>query len=397
MDKIPQRLEEYDFLRVAQELDIYSREHANEISLMLPPTTALFGSFITVEIKIDGSKLPKNGGEDFVKILDIWLDWPPALSSEHFGQRAISITRLNAFGEKDSFETKISQDENKTSISCKIPQKIPGGLRVSLSTPSCYLLLPGQSPFDRSLLDININLSVGARYSLVYLEHPTDISLRARVDNAEYHSLAYAAEKGGIRKISFFKSNEIHVRYFWGTNDIKKLTAPALPLYTGGVSLIAAAFTLALLNSNLSDLAATILAFALLPPALQLLSRQKLFFPSTDISKFSAADWLSLVSLVIYLPLITMTGLYLIFVTSIRSTLEVINFTLGIVLFLLGGLYILLLDGGVFQHYACDKCEKRIYWRKNTFLHIPTRRTLCLQCWQSQIALDKAEKDSSPE
>jgi len=394
MEKLSQRLEEYDFLRVAQELDTYSNANANEISLILPPTTSLFGSFITVEVIVDEKKLPKNSGNNFVKILDAWLDWPPTLSSEHFGQRAISITRLSARIEDESLEVKINQNKNKTSISCKIPKKILGDLKISISSPSCYLLLPGRPPFERSLLNINVDLVIGAHFSLMYLEHPVDISLRARVDNAEYHSLAYAAEQGGIRKISFFKSNEIRIRYFWGTNDTKKLTAPALPLYTGGVSLIAAAFTLALINSNLSDLASTVLAFALLPPALQLLSRQRFFFPSTDINRYSITDWLSLLSLFIYLPLIMLTGLSLILIPSLRSTLGAIDFSVGMFLFLVGGIYIFLLDGGVFQHYACDKCEKRIYWRKNTYLHIPTRRTLCPQCWQSQNILDKAGKDS---
>jgi len=396
MDKLSQRLEEYDFLRVAQELDSYSSANANEISVILPPTTSLFGSFITVEVKIDGNKLPKskNSSGNYIKIMDAWLDWPPTLSSEHFGQRAISVTKLNAFAENDPLETRIAQNQNKTSISCRMPKKNLGDIKVRFSTPSCYLLLPGRSPFERSLLNINITLFVGANCTLMYLEHPVDISLRSRVDNAEYHSLAYAAEQGGIRKISFFKSNDVHVRYFWGANDTKKLTAPALPLYTGGISLIAAAFTLALLNSNLSDLASAVLAFALLPPALQLLSRQKFFFPSTDISRYSIADWLSLLSLMIYLPLIILTSLSLVLIPVLRTTLVIVDLYTGIFLFLAGGVYIFLLDGGVFQHYSCDKCEKRIYWRKNTYLHIPTRRTLCLQCWQSQNALDKAGKDS---
>jgi hypothetical protein len=396
MDKLSQRLEEYDFLRVAQEIDSYSSANANEISVMLSPTASLFGSFITVEVKIAGNKLPKprSISDTFIKIVNVWLDWPPTSTSEHFGQRAISVTKLDALAENDPLETRITQNQSKTSISCKIPNKSLRDLRIRFATPSCYLLLPGRSPFERSLLNININLSVGSNYTIMYLEHPVDISLRSRVDNAEYHSLAYASEQGGIRKISFFKSNEVHVRYFWGANDTKKLTAPALPLYTGGASLIAAAFTLALVNSNLSDLASAVLAFALLPPALQLFSRQKIFFPSTDISRFSITDWFSLFSLMIYLPLIVLTSLSFVILPALRTTLEVVNLCTGLFLLLAGGMYIFLLDGGVFQHYSCDKCEKRIYWRKNTFLHLPTRRTLCRQCWQSQIAVDKAGKDS---
>lgn len=395
MDKLSHRLEEYDFLRVAQELDTYSNANANEVSVLLPSTASLFGSFIRVEVKINGDKLPlKAGSANFIQVMEVWLDWPPMSPSERFDQRAISITNVSAVTESDNLDVRISQNQNKTLIGCKVPRKKSRYIKISFASPSCYLLLPGRSPFERSLLNININLLLGSQYTLMYLQHPVDISLRARVDNAEYHSLAYAAEQGGIRKISFFKSNEIHVRYFWGTNDTKKLAAPALPLYTGGTSLVAAAFTLALINSNLSDLASAVLAFALLPPALQLLSRQRFFFPSTDISRYSIADWLSLLSLTIYLPLIILTSLSLVLFPALRLTLEALDLYTGIILFLTGGMYIFLLDGGVFQHYSCDKCEKRIIWRKNAYLHIPTRRTLCRQCWQSQIAADKAGKDS---
>lgn len=392
---ISQRLEEYDFLRVAQELDFYSHEGANTVLISLPASTSLFGSFISVSVTINEVNLPSTQ-DGFAKVLEAWLDWPPAHRSEHLGRQAISLTKIEAAINGVLIETKLSQSENSTEIFVLLSsaQKIKE-LKITFSTPSCYFLLPGRAPFERSMLNINLALVLGSKYTLLYLEHPEDISLRARVDNADYHSLAYASESGGIRKISFFRYPIVNIRYFWGSNETRRLTAPALPLYVAGISLIAAAFTLALVNSNLSDLASAVLALALLPPAVQLFSQQRLFFPSTDITRYSFTDWMSLISLGIYLPLIILTGWALAFMPTIRGGLETVNFLVGSFLLICGGIYLFLLNGGVFQNYTCDKCERRIFWRKNTYLHIPTRRTLCKNCWNSQLTLDATNQDKT--
>ncbi len=392
---LSERLEEYDFLRVARELNEYSQAGANRVHLTLPSTASLFGSFVSIRVEFQPDALIQSAQGDRRELLEAWIDWPPSRSGTHRKRRGISVTRTHVtIGDSIVTGIEIQTLEDRTTfiLPTGFPKTLSEPLVVEFSTPSVYFLLPGREPFSRSLLNLNLNLLAGADKTILYLDHPSVISLRARVDNSEYHSLAYAAEANAIRKITFFSGSSIRIRYFWGLNDAGRLMAPSVPLYASGVSLVAAAFTLALVEARLSDLASAVLAFALLPPFFQLLSQRRLMFPSADISRFSVDGWTALIALGLYVPLIALTGLSLAFFPDLRLVLRGANLALGVIFILSTVVYVLLVQNGFFQHYACDVCERRIWWRRGAHLHVSTRRTLCETCWRSQLTAEAADK-----
>lgn len=392
------KLEEYDFLRVSKLLSDYQQHAANRVSVRIPMVASLFGSFVSVRVDIDAQKGLQRALQP-TALLEAWIEWMPAGQDE---RRVISVTEARAYADDKLLRSmRVTFSSGSAQFFLEDPAdwalaQTADRFIIEFVSPSIYFLLPERQPFTRSMLNLQLDISCGTGRTIFYLDYPVDMSLRCRNDNSEYHSLAYATDSNLVRKISFIPNRTIRQRLFWGTNDINKLMGPVTPLYAFGISLLTASFTLLLLEAGLQELGATVFALSLLPPYFQLISGKRIMFPSADIRRFSYDDWLLLLSLVIYLPLMVLTALGLILPTIDKRTMTILDGGLGFVFIIFLLLYILLLGEGVFQHYACDTSEERIWLRRFAKLDLDTRRTLCNKCWARHLAskaVDQPEAD----
>jgi hypothetical protein len=188
-----------------------------------------------------------------------------------------------------------------------------------------------------------------------------------------------------VRKITFFPQDRIKVRYYYGTNDDTQLIKVGSPLFAGGLSLLAGSLTIALINANLLDSAATTLALLILPPFLQLFPATSVLYPSSDISRFSVKNIIIGVVAALYVPLAVLSLLTLVRYPQFRPIALRIDLLVGSLLIIALLIYMILINQGVLQHYACDRCERRIWRRHKAKLNLKTRQTLCRDCWHNDV------------
>lgn len=391
------KLEEYDFLRVSQLLSDYEQKAANRVSIRIPMAASLFGSFVTVMVDMNARGRLKSSQPSPV-LLEAWIAWMSTNLDECRARFPISITESRAYADDKVLNSiKVAFSDESTTFCLAdeadcITAQNADRLIIEFVSPSIYFLLPEKQPFTRSMLNLQLNIASDSSYTILYLDYPIDMSLRSRKDNSDYHSLAYATDNNLIRKITFIPNQPIHLRLTWGTNDLNKLMAPSMPLYAFGISLLTASFTLLLQDAGLQELAATVFALSLLPPYFQLISGKRLMFPSADIKRFSYDDWTLVLSFAIYLPLLVTTAVGLVWSAIDKRIMTILDGGVGLAFIVILLLYMFLLGQSVFQHYACDDCEKPILFRRTAKLDMDTRRTLCSESWRKLSALRAVEK-----
>lgn len=253
--------------------------------------------------------------------------------------------------------------------------------------------MPERRPFARSLLNFKLEFKRGPRRVICDLEHPSDLSLRTRVDNSNYHSLAYSEELAVLRKLTFFESRLIEIKWYWGTSNPDKLLRPALPLGSAAVSAFALALSLLLNRIGLEEFAATVFALALLPPAFGIFSQRLLFFPSADIRRMSYTDMALYISLLVYV-IVFAFGITSLFYPSLLQYGVRVSLILGAITLALALFYFLFVSMGTLQKYTCDQCERWIYLRSSAKLHVPTRKTLCNRCWKMTETSTRVQLDT---
>ncbi|MDX6271741.1 MAG: hypothetical protein QOD28_2964 [Acidobacteriota bacterium] len=382
------RLEEFDFLQVNSKLREYCGKQAAKIHVVIPDYTSAYGSFIDIKVEIDDLQpVAERNGDGRLVLFSISVDWPP-LQTAATERRPISVLSFSTIRGDVALRSATLEDNGRelmvTADSADLAQG-EGPIVITLSTPSLYFLLPGSVPFQRHLLHFNLSVPTGVEKCLLHLDHSSKISLRCRKDNSEYQSLAYSTQSNYVRKITFFPQDQIKVRYYYGTNDDTQLIKVGSPLFAGGLSLLAGSLTIALINANLLDSAATTLALLILPPFLQLFPATSVLYPSSDISRFSVKNIIIGVVAALYVPLAVLSLLTLVRYPQFRPIALRIDLLVGSLLIIALLIYMILINQGVLQHYACDRCERRIWRRHKAKLNLKTRQTLCRDCWHSDV------------
>lgn len=383
-DKIAiQKLEDYDTLRVSAKLKEYGLDVANRVYAVLPDHISSFGAFIDLRVEIDSFR--PTHPDEVGKLISISIDWPPS-QAPVMTRHPINVTSFSVTkGDVPIQSAALVVHDADLSITAHLEElsATPGKLTICVSTPSLYFLLPGQEPFRRHLFNLNLTIYNGTDKTLLYLDHSAKVSLRCRKDNSEYQSLAYSVRSDQIRKITFFSANEIHVRHYFGLNQRPEFMRVVNPLYAAGISLLAGSITFALIQANFTDIAASAFALLILPPFLQVLSQRSLFYPSSDIMRLSVSTIVLFLVGTIYLPLLVATIAILVAFSQYRLIAQRTDLGAGLLLVGLATTYAFLLEQGLFQHYACDRCERRLWWRKRAKLDLDSRQTLCNECWKS--------------
>lgn len=168
-------------------------------------------------------------------------------------------------GADETTEIAVSDLEGVTTIQVVAPNAQPTHpAEISLDLDSCFLKQPFSGFADHWNLGLIIEIT-GSERILLCLDHPEQLALRARIDNSEYHSLAQAVGPGYIRKLGFFPGPRMVVSYKYGVADTGPFLRLARLPFAASVGCFSAALTIAFVNSGHGDLAATTLAFALVP------------------------------------------------------------------------------------------------------------------------------------
>jgi len=381
-----QRLEEYDFLKVSSKLQDYNIENSNRVFVVLPEYISTFGAFIELRVEIKSPNLAEGSGNVNENLISVSIDWPPSQPST-LERRPVNVINFSVTKGKTALESaSLIVSENELTILAERGElkSIPGEIKITLLSPSLYLLLPGIMPFQRHLLSLNLSIPCGQNKTILFLDHSSKISLRCRKDNSEYQSLAYSVDANQVRKITFFPLKTIKVKYYYGINDQSQFIKLAVPLYSVGLSLLAGSLALAFVQADLRNIAAPAFALLLLPPFLQLFSRSNIFYPSSDINRLTIENMILVLVTVIYLPLASFTIFTLIGHEQYRSLSMKCDLIAGGALILSMIIYMLLIDQGVLQHFTCDSCERRIWLRRKAKLNLTSRKTVCQACWRNE-------------
>ena len=383
---VGRRLERYDHLRVT-DLFLQYGTQIHRVYISLPSVPALFGAFVDVRAEIVPTPpaAQPSATPGPVEVLSISIE---ELARDNVPcQRGVSVIGLKATQGSRGISATTAMSDMSTKVLCP-PEVLDCAdcLVVEFSTPCIYSSLPEREPFARSLLSFNLDLWPKLR-TVLFVGYPAGVSLRGRIDDALYQSLALATSDGTVQKISFFEQPPLDVKWFFGTNVTQRLFSPIAPLFEVSVSLLAEGFTLALVKAGLNELASAVFALGLLPPFIKIFSRREFFAFSSDIRRLSWADISILVSYLIYVPLTVLTCDFLLSGWSAALEMRKIDFGCALASLLACLLYYVAVQCGVLQRYVCDRCGRGILWRLQAKLDVQSRRTMCASCWHElQIA-----------
>jgi hypothetical protein len=396
----------------------YQRCEANDMVVHVPADTEGFTAFTSFDItlnRLDPDYSP-------VDLLECWIDWPPTEQPADWGVRRRSISEAHQkklpmiiqeiVGSPDDVEVDLDTDKTKAIVrATKISSST---LRVKFKAPNVFFKLPGRPPFAQKRLTVNIRVLSGAASSVLRLEYPKSIAMRARYDNAEYQSLVLGIDENYFRKTTFFPQRDVHIRYTFGTADGAELSAPGFPPLRAGLALLGFGFTLLLVWTGLFDLAAAAFALSLFPSFVEVFRMRSLFSHSAAIADEVSWERISAVSFgAIHAFALVAVACILLLVSSDKYC--VLGFVLGV----LGGLlvlaawalYFLPVILGTYQKYWCDTCERRTWIRKwlpmglgekfyerglTTTLHHGTRHSLCVCCYD-ELRKEHLEHRDPPE
>lgn len=259
-----------------------------------------------------------------------------------------------------------------------------GRSHVSMVLDGAYTKRVSDQLFETWQLGLGIRIP-GAPSVLLRLDHPSDIGLRARIDNSEYHSLAEGVGVSTVRKTSFFASEHAFLLYVYGTSDTSSSQALSRIPFAGAFGLVSAGLMVAFDLAGRDDLAATALAFAMIPPLAQVVNPARTAYNSADIRQDGTIRrWL-----------LALGGLYLLpaaiavwsisDMTALRSFALALCYAVGALFALLGIGVLWGVDQQFIPYHYCDGCAKRIHWRRRSTLDQGSRRTLCKTCSRTGV------------
>lgn len=387
----------------------YERDEANDILVHIPADTEGFTAFTTFDItlkKLSTSDTP-------VGLLECWIDWPPteqpagwgvnpreAPEGEHPNKLPMILRDIDG---QDNVE--VVMDKNKEKATLRATGISFSTLRIKFKVPNVFYNLPGRPPYVRKRLTVNLRVLNGAASSVLQLEYPKSIAMRARADNADYQSLVLSVEDDYFRKATFFPQREIHIRYTFGTTNGTELAAPGFPPLRAGLILLGFGVTLLLIKAvdptddkGLFEIAAVVFGLTFIPSFVDIF-RMRLLSHSAAVADPVSWDRLS----TYVFGFIHLAALFLVAWQLLTAQPKELVVT-GNVLCLGGGLLILVawifffipLGLGTFHQYMCDRCERRTWIRKwlpmglgaylydrrlTTKLHHATRHSLCARCY----------------
>ena len=403
----------------------YQRDEANDILVHIPVDTEGFTAFASFDItlkKLSISNTP-------VDLLECWIDWPPteqpaewginpreALEGDHPNKLPMIIRDIVG---PEGVEVDLDTDKEKVTVRAK--SICASTLQIKFKVPNVFFNLPGRPPFVQKRLTVNLKVLNGAASSVLQLEYPKSIAMRARADNAEYQSLVLSIDDNYFRKATFFPQKEIHIRYTFGTTDGVALAAPGFPPLRAGLALLGFGFTLLLIHVGLTsrdeglfDLAAVAFALSLIPSFIEMFRIRSLFSHSAAVADTVSWERRS----AMFSGAVHLYALILVVSTLLLLPSQVF-WVPGILFGLVGGtlvlgawiLYFLPLFLGTYHKYWCDRCERRTWIRRqfperieailhhihlNTKLHHDTRHSLCARCYDD-VSKDHLEYKSPPQ
>lgn len=283
-------------------------------------------------------------------------------------------------GADEATEIAVSELEGVTTVQVLAPESTPTNpAEISIDLDSCFLKQPRSGFADHWNLGLVLEIS-GVERILVYLDHPEHLALRARMDNSEYHSLAQAVGPSYIRKLGFFPGPRMVMSYKYGLADQGPFVRLARLPFAASIGCFSAGLTIAFVNSGHGDLAATTLAFALVPPLAQVVSQGRSQYRSADIHDRAAAAGIVLAPSAIYIPVIVLTIVSITDWPSVRALAQACAYFSSALLALHGAAVLGLVKQQVIPEHFCDACGARIVWRRRQFLEVKSRRTLCKAC-----------------
>lgn len=283
-------------------------------------------------------------------------------------------------GSDEATEIAVSELEGVTTVQVVAPDStLAHPAEISMELDSCFLKQPFSGFADHWNLGLVLEIS-GAERILVHLDHPEQLALRARMDNSEYHSLAQAVGPSYIRKLGFFPGPRMVMSYKYGLADQGPFVRLARLPFAASLGCFSAGLTVAFVNSGHGDLAATTLAFALVPPLAQVIVQGRSQYRSADIHDRAAAAGLILAPSVLYIPVVVLTLLSIIDWPNVRAVAQACAYLSAVLLAIHGTAVLGLVKQQVIPEHFCDACGGRIVWRRRQFLEVSSRRTLCKTC-----------------
>ncbi|GAA3499951.1 hypothetical protein GCM10019016_070560 [Streptomyces prasinosporus] len=253
-------------------------------------------------------------------------------------------------------------------------------VRISLTTSSVLHLAAGDDAFRVWRLGLHCTVPSADRV-ITELAHSPELSLRCRVDNSEYHSLAQSADADLIRKMGFHPGPTVSLKYLLGIHAASNFRALALPAFATSLGLLSGGYTLALLSAGHGDLAAVSLALTLTPPVLQAIKPGASFYRSADIHGRGAVFWISSFSVLAYLAGVLMMLVSVAYVPHTAADIQIAVYALGGASGLAGVAIVTAVHQQIIPPHFCDMCAKRIVWRRRSRLHLASRRTVCRACF----------------
>jgi|SRR5215204_146147 len=438
-----QLLEEFrDQERVIRSAAAYQRDKSNEIYVQVNKDTDGFQALTSFVITLNKLPAPQRNTD----LLECWIDWSPtdpvewAPSPRKSGVRkyASKLIDLIIRQRQESQEVKhphelpmiirdmdvvtpqgvevraiLSKDNTKVRVQAN---KVPSStMKIAFKVPNVFFRLPGREPFVQARLTFNMKvLDDCAASSVLLLDHPKSLGLRARLDSSEYQSLVLSTGDDYYRRATFFPQKDIHVRYTFGTADGTKLVAPGFPPVRASLALLGLGFALLLIQAGYAKLAAVTFGASLIPLVMETFHAKGLVYRSATVGEKVSWErrstfWFSLihVAALITIALILLRDLDLeshvpffrfIALTTLPFGTTGFGFIkVGVILLLLALCYFRLVRSGTWQRYLCDRCEKRFWIRRWHYkvvghvahfldlgprLHVDSNLALCKQCYK---------------
>lgn len=368
----------FDSTRVHDLLRDYARGNTAQVCVRIlqGPLTYVGRVTITVDIPLRPSQMRR-------RMVAAELSVPlPASSLDSTSRRPVFAETLSAVSERR--EIRVYQRERRGRLRLILDGRQlrnAKSVRVSLTTPSVFNLAVGDGAFRTWRLGLDCKIPLASKVVTV-VEHSPELSLRCRIDNSEYHSLAQSADADLVRKVGFYPRSTVSLKYLFGNHASSSFRAVAFPAFAASLGLLSGGYTLALIAAGHGDLAAVSMALALTPPVLQAIKPEKGFYRSADIHGRGPAFWVYSFSVLAYLVGGLMTLAAVTDFPRLRTAAQTLSYSLGGAAGLMGIGIVAAVQQQVIPPHFCDVCAKRIFWRRRSRLHLATRRTVCRPCFQ---------------
>jgi hypothetical protein len=368
----------FDSVRVHDLLRSYADTNATKmlVRILEGPLTYVGSVAISIDIPIRQSSVSRR---TVAAVLSVPLPLPSLETTSH---GPLVVENLSAVS--GTREVRIHQQESQGRLRLILDGRDlrrSKSVRIDMTTSSILNLAGGDGPFRTWRLGIECEIPLATRI-IATLEHSPELSLRCRIDNSEYHSLAQSAGVSFVRKVGFYANSNVSLKYLFGAHASSSFRAVAFPTFAASLGLLAGGYTLALLAAGHGDLAAVSLALTATPPVLQAIKPTGGFYRSADIHVRGPSFWIYSVSVTTYLA-----GVFFVLVAitdrpDLSRTVEAVSYALGAAIGVLGLCIVAATQQQMIPPHYCDTCARRIVWRRKSRLHLTTRRTVCRPCFE---------------